>query len=117
VGDIAEAFNDHIGGQYLFFSQGIYIVFVVNCYFYSEINDSIARLHACQPRQSHERGKAKTFAAIPADDRKRVLGFYSLSPASIGYARTPALVHICLIKPTTSVRPVRWNSSLAKQSP
>ncbi|MBX9715484.1 MAG: pathogenicity island protein [Burkholderiaceae bacterium] len=26
------------------------------------------------------------------DDAKRVLGFYSLSPASIDYARTPALV-------------------------
>jgi GNAT superfamily N-acetyltransferase len=47
------------------------------------------RRHA---RQSHERGGAKTFIASPLDDARRVLGFYSLSPASIDYARTPALV-------------------------
>ena len=37
-------------------------------------------------------GGAKTFVATPIGDDKRVLGFYSLSPASIDYARTPALV-------------------------
>jgi GNAT superfamily N-acetyltransferase len=42
-------------------------------------------------RQSHERGGAKTFVATPVSERARVLGFYSLSPASMDYARTPAL--------------------------
>jgi GNAT superfamily N-acetyltransferase len=46
----------------------------------------------CHARQSHEKGGAKTFVATPLDDDKLILGFYSLSPASIDYARTPALV-------------------------
>ncbi|OIQ92211.1 hypothetical protein GALL_258880 [mine drainage metagenome] len=54
----------------------------------AELNEFLRR-HA---RQSHERGGAKTFVATPVDEGKRVLGFYSLSPASIDYARTPALV-------------------------
>lgn len=53
-----------------------------------QLNDFLQH-HA---RQSHERGGAKTFVAVPRDDRMRVLGFYSLSPASIDYARTPELV-------------------------
>lgn len=53
-----------------------------------ELNQFLRR-HA---RQSHEKGGAKTFVATPIDEGKRVLGFYSLSPASIDYARTPALV-------------------------
>lgn len=47
------------------------------------------RRHA---RQSHASGGAKTFVATPLDEQRRVLGFYSLSPASIDYARTPLLV-------------------------
>src|SRR5262249_49488668 len=43
-------------------------------------------------RQNHERGAAKTFLAIAESDGKTVLGFYSLSPASIEYARTPDLL-------------------------
>jgi GNAT superfamily N-acetyltransferase len=43
-------------------------------------------------RKSHEMGGAKTFLAIDDAEQKTVLGFYSLSPASIGYARTPELV-------------------------
>ncbi len=42
-------------------------------------------------RQNHESGGAKTFVAVPVDMPLRVLGFYSLSPASIDYARTPAI--------------------------
>ena len=53
-----------------------------------ELNQFLRR-HA---RQSHEKGGAKTFVATPIDEGKRVLGFYTLSPASIDYARTPALV-------------------------
>lgn len=43
-------------------------------------------------RKSHEMGGAKTFLAIANIGNKTVLGFYSLSPASIAYARTPDLV-------------------------
>jgi GNAT superfamily N-acetyltransferase len=43
-------------------------------------------------RQNHESGGAKCFVATPAGTPQRVLGFYTLSPASIEYARTPALV-------------------------
>ncbi|MGO9004849.1 MAG: GNAT family N-acetyltransferase [Beijerinckiaceae bacterium] len=42
-------------------------------------------------RQNHESGGAKCFVAAPADAPARILGFYTLSPASIDYARTPAL--------------------------
>ncbi|MFY9225804.1 MAG: GNAT family N-acetyltransferase [Blastocatellia bacterium] len=42
-------------------------------------------------RQSHEQGGAKTFLAIANDDAK-ILGFYSLSPASVEYARTPTII-------------------------
>lgn len=42
-------------------------------------------------RQNHESGGAKCFVAAPADEPARVLGFYTLSPASLDYARTPAL--------------------------
>jgi len=42
-------------------------------------------------RKSHERGGAKTFLAI-ADADKAILGFYSLSPASVDYARTPEIL-------------------------
>jgi len=42
-------------------------------------------------RKSHERGGAKTFLAI-GDADKSVLGFYSLSPSSVDYARAPEIV-------------------------
>jgi GNAT superfamily N-acetyltransferase len=40
-------------------------------------------------RTSHELGGAKTFLAIDAADKKTILGFYSLSPASVEYSLTP----------------------------
>jgi GNAT superfamily N-acetyltransferase len=43
-------------------------------------------------RQSHELGGAKTFLAIDDADNKAILGFYSLSPASVEYARTREIV-------------------------
>jgi GNAT superfamily N-acetyltransferase len=43
-------------------------------------------------RKSHELGGAKTFLAIDDADKKAILGFYSLSPASIEYARTPEII-------------------------
>ena len=42
-------------------------------------------------RRSHDLGGAKTFLAIHDADNT-ILGFYSLSPASIEYARTPVIV-------------------------
>ena len=42
-------------------------------------------------RQNHESGGAKCFAATPVDAPARVLGFYTLSAASLEFARTPAL--------------------------
>ncbi len=42
-------------------------------------------------RQNHESGGAKCFVAAPAGAPSRILGFYTLSPASLEYARTPAL--------------------------
>ena len=42
-------------------------------------------------RQNHVSGGAKCFVAAPIEEPARVLGFYTLSPASIDYARTPAL--------------------------
>lgn len=52
------------------------------------LNDFL-RQHA---RKSHEAGGGKTFLAIDDKDGKTVLGFYSLSPASVEYARTPDIV-------------------------
>ncbi len=47
------------------------------------------RRHA---RKSHDLGGAKTFLAIDDEDNKTILGFYSLSPASVEYARTPEVI-------------------------
>jgi len=52
-----------------------------------DLNDFLRRY----ARQNHESGGAKTFVAVPADGT-RVLGFYSLSPASIEYARAPEMI-------------------------
>ena len=41
--------------------------------------------------ENHESGGAKCFVAVPSDAPARILGFYTLSPASIEYSRTPAL--------------------------
>ncbi len=43
-------------------------------------------------RKNHELGGAKTFLAIDDADDNAILGFYSLSPASLDYARTPEIV-------------------------
>jgi GNAT superfamily N-acetyltransferase len=42
-------------------------------------------------RKSHELGGAKTFLAIDDAASETILGFYSLSPASVAYSRTPAV--------------------------
>lgn len=43
-------------------------------------------------RKNHEMGAAKTFLAVSDAGDKMILGYYSLSPASIAYARAPELV-------------------------
>lgn len=41
-------------------------------------------------RQNHKSGGAKTFVAVPPTDPTRVLGFYTISPGTIEFARVPA---------------------------
>lgn len=53
-----------------------------------ELNEFL-RKHA---RQSHERGGAKTFLAVDKVDGKSILGFYSLCPADLEYARAPETI-------------------------
>jgi len=43
-------------------------------------------------RKSHELGGAKTFLAIDDADNETILGFYSLSAASVDYSRTPEII-------------------------
>lgn len=52
------------------------------------LNDFLRR-HA---RQTHDQGGAKTFLAMRNDDTTRVMGFYSLSPASVEFSRVPKVV-------------------------
>jgi GNAT superfamily N-acetyltransferase len=47
------------------------------------------RRHA---RQSHQRGGAKTFVAVEDASPSKILGFFSLAPASLSFERTPAVV-------------------------
>jgi GNAT superfamily N-acetyltransferase len=47
------------------------------------------RRHA---RKSHDLGGSKTFLAIDDATEKVIVGFYSLCPASVDYARTPETV-------------------------
>jgi GNAT superfamily N-acetyltransferase len=43
-------------------------------------------------RQNHASGGAKCFVAVPHDTPARILGFYTLSPASIEFSRAPSVV-------------------------
>lgn len=43
-------------------------------------------------RQGHERGSAKTFVAVSTSEGSTIFGYYSLSPASLDYARTPEII-------------------------
>ncbi len=43
-------------------------------------------------RQTHDQGGAKTFLAVADDEPTRILGFYSVSPASVEFARTPEVI-------------------------
>lgn len=43
-------------------------------------------------RQNHASGGARCFVAAPRDEPGRVLGFYTLSPGEVAYARTPEVI-------------------------
>jgi GNAT superfamily N-acetyltransferase len=51
-----------------------------------ELNEYLTRY----ARQNHESGGAKTFVAVAPAEPVHVLGFYSISPGSIEFARVPA---------------------------
>ncbi len=51
-----------------------------------ELNEYLARY----ARQNHESGGAKTFVAVPPAEPAAILGFYSISPGAIEFARLPA---------------------------
>ena len=43
-------------------------------------------------KQNHASGGARCFVAVNHADRSQIGGFYTLSPASVAFARTPALI-------------------------
>lgn len=51
----------------------------------AELNDYLRRY----ARQNHESGAAKTYVATPRGEPRRVLGYYSVAPMAVAYARTP----------------------------
>jgi GNAT superfamily N-acetyltransferase len=51
-----------------------------------ELNEYLGRY----ARRNHRSGGAKTFVAVPPAEPARVLGFYSISPGAIEFARMPA---------------------------
>jgi len=53
-------------------------------------DDDLNHFLARYARQSHEHGGAKTFVAASATGHPSILGFYSVSPASIAYDAAPA---------------------------
>ena len=77
-----------------------------------ELNEFLKK-HA---RQSHERGAAKTFLAVDKANGKSILGFYSLCPADLEYARAPETVRKGLARHDVPVfRLARLAVSLAVQ--
>lgn len=51
-----------------------------------DLNDYLDRY----ARRNHESGGAKTFVAVSPAEPARILGFYSISPGAIEFARVPA---------------------------
>lgn len=51
-----------------------------------ELNDYLRRY----ARQSHQSGGAKTFVAVSPGDVARILGYYTISPGAIEFAKVPA---------------------------
>jgi GNAT superfamily N-acetyltransferase len=54
----------------------------------AEMNDFLRRY----ARQSHELGGAKTFLAVDDSNPPKILGFYSLAPASLACERVPQVL-------------------------
>ena len=52
----------------------------------AELNDYLQKY----ARQNHGSGGAKSFVAVPPDEPSRVLGYYSISPGAVEFARVPA---------------------------
>jgi GNAT superfamily N-acetyltransferase len=53
-----------------------------------ELNQYLGRY----ARQNHESGGAKTFVAVSPDDAARILGYYTISPGAIEFAKVPAAI-------------------------
>lgn len=54
----------------------------------AELNEYLRRY----ARQNHESGGAKTFVAVPSNEPARILGYYTISPGAIEFAKVPATV-------------------------
>jgi len=52
------------------------------------LNDYLKRY----ARQNHDSGGAKTFVAVSPDSSTTILGYYTISPGAVAFARVPALV-------------------------
>lgn len=50
-----------------------------------ELNEYLRRY----ARQNHVAGGAKTFVAVPPDQPRRIIGYYTLSPGAVEFARVP----------------------------
>ena len=55
-------------------------------------NDVLNQFLHRHARQSHEKGGAKTYLAVADDGNKKVLSYYSLSPAFTTYERAPEVI-------------------------
>ncbi|HEY9158109.1 hypothetical protein [Candidatus Binatus sp.] len=53
-----------------------------------ELNEYLRRY----ARQNHESGGAKTFVAVSPGDAVRILGYYTISPGAIEFAKIPAAI-------------------------
>ena len=53
-----------------------------------ELNDYLRRF----ARQNHEAGGGKTFVAVDEAAPTRILGYYTISPGALTYARVPGVV-------------------------
>ena len=53
-----------------------------------ELNEYLRRY----ARQNHESGGARTFVAVSPGDAVRILGYYTISPGAIEFAKTPTAI-------------------------
>jgi GNAT superfamily N-acetyltransferase len=54
----------------------------------AELNEYLRRY----ARQNHESGGARTFVAVLPDEPARILGYYTISPGAVEFAKVPATV-------------------------